>query len=257
MRNMYKLAKLFLLISVYSLLLIAVTDADEEKGIYGIDVNSVEDVNIIPQMSDGTAVEKTDILIDDNLEEYYKDAERMELRFSGAVTDGALYLVLVIKGEAAVPSADNIVYIDQTEAAGSEIVYNIYPSALEDGPVYYIYLASDADEEAGLNRIAQFRFSFPAMKQTFFLPSSMQIIEASAFENDQSISGYVVMPEGLEAVYENAFAGTNITSVYFPDSMTFIDDTAFGGASVTVYCGEGSYAETWADENGLDVVIIS
>ncbi len=52
--------------------------------------------------------------------------------------------------------------------------------------------------------------------------------DMKAIENcDISLSGAIVIPEGVERINEGAFAWTNITSVKFPSSLRYIGEKAF------------------------------
>lgn len=58
------------------------------------------------------------------------------------VTDGGMYLVLVLAGEEKdgvplVPTENNILYINQTTANGDSVAFdNVYPSSIKDSTVY-------------------------------------------------------------------------------------------------------------------------
>ncbi len=88
-------------------------------------------------------------------------------RFSVAVTDTAsaakqiLILALTDNSANVVPTADNIVYIDQDTAdATGAVSFAVFPKTLTNGNTYYLYLSSDA--EAGkfntLTRVGSFAY---------------------------------------------------------------------------------------------------
>lgn len=57
------------------------------------------------------------------------------------VTDGGMYLVLVLAGKEngtpLVPTEDNILYINQATASGSTVTFdNVYPSSIQNSTVY-------------------------------------------------------------------------------------------------------------------------
>ena len=97
-------------------------------------------------------------------------------------------------------------------------------------------------------------------------------------ENQTAQLTAMKLPAALKTVEEDAFIGvkaqmidlrgTNVTSigsgafrncvdlvaVYLPESVKYIADDAFYGClNVTVYCAEGSFADTYARENSLTV----
>lgn len=65
-------------------------------------------------------------------------------------------------------------------------------------------------------------------------------------------SGELVLPDGLESIGKFAFSGDNLKKIYIPSSVSFIDKDAFYECRMVVLFGEtGSYAETFAAENGI------
>ena len=95
------------------------------------------------------------------------DGEKINVVYSAA-EDGSQYLVLATTEDAreedggtvvCKPTKDNIIYIDQTDAAGAadgQAAFVVYPSELEPG-TYYIFLSSNAGSGIqGLTEIASF-----------------------------------------------------------------------------------------------------
>ncbi len=63
----------------------------------------------------------------------------------------------------------------------------------------------------------------------------------------------MTLPSTLSAIESEAFAGlTNVDEIIIPNSVTSIAADAFEGSDVTLIVTSGSYAETWAIENGMD-----
>ncbi len=62
----------------------------------------------------------------------------------------------------------------------------------------------------------------------------------------------LALPSDLSAIGAEAFAGlTNVDEIIIPDSVTSIAADAFEGINVTLIVASGSYAETWASDNGI------
>lgn len=89
-----------------------------------------------------------------------------------------------------------------------------------------------------------------AATEVLNLPQALQIIDAEAFMGDTSIKKAKI-PEGTTEIRARAFANSTFTEINLPDSLTYIDDTAFEGlADLQVKANPGSWAYNWALENG-------
>ena len=66
----------------------------------------------------------------------------------------------------------------------------------------------------------------------------------------------LTLPDGIQTIYGNAFRDcTALTSVYLPDSVSYMASSAFSGcANVVLSVAEGSYAEQWAITNNVKYV---
>lgn len=87
----------------------------------------------------------------------------------------------------------------------------------------------------------------------FKLPASLQIIEDEAFEGTSLFS--VELPDSVVTIGERAFSNiSTLRAVSIPDSVTYIARNTFTGSEdVTITASPGSYARTWARENGVPV----
>ena len=85
----------------------------------------------------------------------------------------------------------------------------------------------------------------------FKLPASLQVIEDEAFEGTSLFS--VELPDSVVTIGERAFSNiSTLHAVSIPDSVTYIARNAFTGSkNVTITASPGSYARTWAKENGV------
>ncbi len=86
------------------------------------------------------------------------------------------------------------------------------------------------------------------------IPSNIQIIDKSAFKYCSQLKT-VEIKEGVEVIEEDAFAKCDILeSITIPASVTEMTDPFYDSPNVTIYTPAGSYAETWAAENGVPCV---
>ena len=82
------------------------------------------------------------------------------------------------------------------------------------------------------------------------LTENTRIIEAEAFYGIPSIKR-VVLPEGVREIGARAFAQSGLVEINLPDSLVFIDDTAFEGCGpLVVTANKGSAAYEWAVQHG-------
>lgn len=65
----------------------------------------------------------------------------------------------------------------------------------------------------------------------------------------------ISIPDGVTSIENRAFYNcTSLKIIIMPDSVTNIADDAFGNCNnLTIYCSQGSYADTYAKENNIPV----
>ena len=87
------------------------------------------------------------------------------------------------------------------------------------------------------------------------IPNSVTIIRGSAFDNCTSLTS-VNIPNRVTEIDILTFGEcTSLNSINIPNSVTSIGDYAFFGCDkLTIYCEQGSYAETYAKTNNIPVV---
>lgn len=161
---MRKLGKIFLLAGVLCAILCVGTLAAEAdaSGVY--DVKTSTDYTLAPQMADSTPITASNVTINGESQPLYANAERFTL--TGPISDtGNQNLVFALKGDTAelgtnttIPTENNIVYIDQKAADGSAVTFSIYPSALESGVTYGIYVVGT---NTSYTKVASFSYYAP------------------------------------------------------------------------------------------------
>lgn len=123
-----------------------------EAGIYGI---TGDGVTLTPQTADQSAITAE---AQGDYSNYYVDAVRFDVEKTG-LTDGAQYLLLVVKGTEA-PNEKNIVYIDQKAASSGKVSFNAYPSSLTKSE-YRVYVVGDGSPFDTDNAAASFSYYQP------------------------------------------------------------------------------------------------
>lgn len=85
------------------------------------------------------------------------------------------------------------------------------------------------------------------------LPSGLTEIEEEAFAGNNAIQ-YVVIPNSVSSIDDNAFSGdSKLMFVYIPESVVSFGDNVFD-YDVTVYGKDGSNAEAYCEQNGIEFV---
>lgn len=83
------------------------------------------------------------------------------------------------------------------------------------------------------------------------------ILAENAFKGKTNVAS-VILPNTLVSIGENCFAECEkLEKITIPASVAEIADNAFDGCeNVTIYCYEGSYAQSYAEENGIPYVLL-
>ena len=92
--------------------------------------------------------------------------------------------------------------------------------------------------------------SFSALAESVLvMPAALQIINEEAFYGSTSIDR-VILSNNVKEIRARAFANSTLSEINLPDSLTFIDPSAFDGPDkVTVTANPGTYAYNWAVAN--------
>lgn len=85
---------------------------------------------------------------------FYANAERVKVTITN-LTANTQYLVLMLNDNSPIPTEGNIAYIDQTGATSTSVTFSIFPSELEDGKTYSIWLAGTSE---GMKKIGSFNY---------------------------------------------------------------------------------------------------
>jgi len=109
-----------------------------------------------------------------------------------------------------------------------------------------------------VTEIDGYGFAYCMSMESIDIPSSVTTINSSAFAGCSSLSS-IILREGLESIYMDAFSGcSSLEEILLPSSLVFCEDNPFGDSSlITVYGTTGSYAETFASDNGYTFVDMS
>lgn len=161
---MKKVWRMLLLAGVFTVLLcVSALAADPEaSGIY--DVTAVSGATVTP---DGAKQESVTIGTS-YTGAFYAGAEKVTLTYKGAES-GSYYLVMLLDS-AVVPTvskieAGDIAYIDQKPAEGtgetSTVEFTVYPSKLENGKTYKVYLSSNDVTLTTLTEQGSFSYYVP------------------------------------------------------------------------------------------------
>lgn len=162
---MRKLWKIFLLAGVLCAILCVGTLAAEPATTSGVyDVKTSTGYTLAPQTANGTDISTENVTINNVETQFYANAERFTL--TGPISaEGNQNLVFALKGDTAalgtnttIPTENNIVYIDQKAADGSAVTFSIYPSALESGVTYGIYVVGT---NTNYTKVASFSYYAP------------------------------------------------------------------------------------------------
>ena len=85
------------------------------------------------------------------------------------------------------------------------------------------------------------------------IPGSVKIIKEETFEECKQLKE-IVIEDGVETIEKSFKYCTALEKVTIPASVTEIDPNAFKGCeNVTIIAEPGSYAESYANEQGIPV----
>lgn len=89
------------------------------------------------------------------------------------------------------------------------------------------------------------------------LSKNLTKIPNMAFFECYNLTGNLIIPNGITSIGDSAFSAEKIMCIYIPSSVKHIDDYALWGLAhnLLIYGEAGSYAETFAEENGYTFIL--
>ena len=96
-----------------------------------------------------------------------------------------------------------------------------------------------------------------SLESVIYRSNLISIINAQSFYHCTSLSS-VELPDYLQRIEKLAFADCpSLEKLIIPKTVSYIDPTAFDGCNdLTIYCYTDSYAHQFAEENGIDYVLL-
>lgn len=99
-------------------------------------------------------------------------------------------------------------------------------------------------------------YSNLSLNRVSFAGALLREIKDFTFAYDTSLTE-IVLPENLRTISQSAFLGcTSLNRVYIPESVTYVDKSAFKNCPVTIYGYSDSAAQEYADAHGLKFVAV-
>lgn len=130
---------------------LCVTASAATNGFY--DIGEVTDVAITAyagtNTTDAIAGESVDVDADDAANTYYENSDRLGVTYSAAVA-GEDYGVILVEGSSLPTASSAIYYINQDEAAGTSIAFDVYPTTITAPTTgntrdFTLYISSSAE----------------------------------------------------------------------------------------------------------------
>ena len=124
-----------------------------------------------------------------------------------------------------------------------------------DGAFSYNSALTSINIPNSVTSIGNTTFAYCTALTSITIPNSVTSIGSGAFAVCTGLTS-INIPNGVTSIGDSAFNNcTSLTSINIPNSVTSIGDTAFAiCTNLTIYCEQGSYAETFAKDNNISVV---
>ena len=156
---------------------------------------------------------------------------------------------------------DSVTFIDEYAFASASALEKITLSknitSIESRAFYYCTSLKEIDIPEGVTSIESAAFDDCSSLKSIKLPSTLKSIGPGAFSDCSSLET-IVIPEGITKIQGETFSGcTSLTSVTVPESISMIHNDIFRDTALkTIYGVAGSYAETYANNNGYTFIAI-
>lgn len=141
----------------------------------------------------------------------------------------------------------------------NEISYTVPSSVTEIcyGAFYFSKLKS-IDVSNGVETVVDYAFSYSSELEEVKFADTVVYLGEGAFDSCESLKT-VILSNSLTTINGYVFYGCrSLTEIIIPSSVTSIDTSAFMGSHLAaVYGVPGSYAETYANENGYEFIDIN
>lgn len=160
----------------------------------------------------------------------------------------ALVLVLLIGGSFV---ANKTVVADRLEQKAYEKEYGLQYSS--DG---LLYLKYDPSDDGKIGHISMYLGDEYCLEVSdvpaYDNGNKLVYIDENAYRERSEVEK-VILPQTIEAIADNAFSDCeSLKEIYIPASVTQIADNAFSGTkNFTMYVEENSYAQDFAEQNGI------
>lgn len=196
----------------------------------------------------------TSTLLDDVLAEnvtYTSGIDTLSVSYTDCVP-GNDYALLVIKGSESQGNfnSSNLLFIDQVTAnsSGDIFVAFVNPSF----PSCTVFLGGKF--QSGSTSPIKLGVYIPeesAPEKSFVLPTMLTTVEDEAFYGCSFT--HVYLGKHVSSIGSKAFANSNsLVYIYIPESTTTISEDAFWNSSnIVIGCHAGSYAQQYAQSNGI------
>ena len=128
-------------------------------------------------------------------------------------------------------------------------------TSIMEGAFSYNSALTSINIPNSVTSIGNTTFAYCTALTSIIIPNSVTSIGSGAFAVCTGLTS-INIPNGVTSIGDSAFNNcTSLTSINIPNSVTSIGDTAFAiCTNLTIYCEQGSYAETFAKDNNISVV---
>ncbi len=125
-------------------------------------------------------------------------------------------------------------------------------TSIGEGAFYCCESLTSINLPEGVTRIEGYTFAYCKSLTSISMPEGVTSIGESAFYGCKSLTS-ISIPNGVTSIESFTFGYCdNLTSITIPESVNSIEDYAFyGDYNLAIHGTKGSYAEEWANNNGI------